>query len=104
MFRCYLGMATKPDHIRGVSRLLWTAPADGIGQSAGPRMKTGWSAGSGVFPKKRRTSGEVVTAGRAGREDVGLPVTIVVRRHRLGVLHYDQDKAVVAKTAGLETE
>ncbi|WP_179282410.1 hypothetical protein [Streptosporangium subroseum] len=45
-----------------------------------------------------------MTAGRAGREDVGLPVTIVVRRHRLGVLHYDQDKAVVAKTAGLETE
>ncbi|AWS47204.1 hypothetical protein [Streptosporangium sp. 'caverna'] len=58
----------------------------------------------GRFSKERRTSGEVVAAGRAEPEDVGLPITIVVRRHRLGVLHYDQDKAVVAKTAGLETE
>ena len=54
-FRCYLGMAAKPDHIRGVSWLLWTALADGVGQSAGSRRKTGWSAGSGIFSKKRRT-------------------------------------------------
>jgi hypothetical protein len=97
-------MAAKPDHIRGVSWLLWTALADGVGQSAGSRRKTGWSAGSGVFSEKRRATGEVVAAGRAGPEDVGLPITIGVRRHRLGMLHYDQDKAVVAKTAGVETE
>jgi hypothetical protein len=45
-----------------------------------------------------------VAAGRAGPENVGLPTTIAVRGHGLGMLHYDQDKAVVAKTAGVETE
>jgi hypothetical protein len=76
----------------------WGRPADGV--EAEDQMV----GGSGIPSKGRRASGEIVVAGRVGPGSIGLLTAIVVRRHGLGVLHYDQDKVAAAKAAGVEIE